>query len=275
MLTDGRTQADGVVDEVGELETRSEENAAIVSFYDQLAPWYHLLYPDWEASIVRQGAALAALLESCGISAGSKVFDVSCGIGTQTIGLAQLGYIVEASDLSPLMVMRTQSELSKRGLNASVLVGDMRDLSRIHLTSADAIVACDNAVTHCADDAEILATFRELYKGLRQGGVAVLSLRDFSAMERRNPDVHVFHPHQIGQRRYLAQQLWEWDGDRYDLRLYLTEEWPAGQCETRVLSCRVYAVSVRRVLALLASAGFSTVERRDGVLFQPVLLAIK
>jgi len=32
------------------------------SFYDALAPWYHLVYQDWEATIGRQGRALSALL---------------------------------------------------------------------------------------------------------------------------------------------------------------------------------------------------------------------
>ena len=33
-------------------------------FYDRLAPYYHLLYGDWETSVARQGAALARLLDS-------------------------------------------------------------------------------------------------------------------------------------------------------------------------------------------------------------------
>lgn len=33
-------------------------------FYDALASYYHLLFPHWEASMQRQGAALAALLQA-------------------------------------------------------------------------------------------------------------------------------------------------------------------------------------------------------------------
>jgi hypothetical protein len=36
----------------------------------------------------------------------------------------------------------------------------------------------------------------------------------------------------------MAVQLWEWDGDQYDLRMYLTSESPEGACETRVLRSR-------------------------------------
>ena len=31
-------------------------------FYDDLAPFYHLIYEDWEQAIALQGAALARLL---------------------------------------------------------------------------------------------------------------------------------------------------------------------------------------------------------------------
>jgi hypothetical protein len=74
-------------------------------------------------------------------------------------------------------------------------------------------------------------------------------------------------------KRFLAVQVWEWDGDHYDLGVYLTSESPEGACETQVLRTRYYAVTIDRLLALLAEAGFVGAERRDDVLFQPVLLA--
>lgn len=244
-----------------------------ITFYDELAPWYHLLYPDWESSIVRQGAALVSLLESHGVSTASRVYDVACGIGTQTIGLVAAGFKVVASDIAPAMVLRTQTELAERGLATPTFVGDMRRLSSIPPGSADAILACDNAVTHCENDPELLAMFKGFRNCLRPGGIVVLSLRDFAAMERRNPDVHAFHPHLMGGHRFVALQMWEWNGDSYDLRLYLTHESVDGSCDTRVLKSRVYAVTVRRLMSLLRAAGFAVVERRDGVLFQPVVVA--
>jgi hypothetical protein len=66
--------------------------------------------------------------------------------------------------------------------------------------------------------------------------------------------------------------VWEWDGDQYDLRVYLTSESPTGACETRVLTSRYYAVPFARLADLLVEAGFTDVQRRDGILFQPVLL---
>jgi len=58
------------------------------SFYDALAPYYHLIYPDWEASSKRQSEALAALLNEFGIRPGARLLDAAAGIGTQALGLA-------------------------------------------------------------------------------------------------------------------------------------------------------------------------------------------
>lgn len=85
--------------------------ADIASFYDELAPFYHLLYGDWEQAIRRQGTALATLLRDCGIGVDAPVHDAASGIGTQTLGLLQQGYRVSASDMSPGALERRDNVL--------------------------------------------------------------------------------------------------------------------------------------------------------------------
>src|SRR6266403_1302550 len=73
--------------------------------------------------------------------------------------------------------------------------------------------------------------------------------------------------------RLLAYQLWEWDGDCYDLHMYLTRDPDAGPCETRVFRSRYYAIGIARLLQLLAEAGFAQPRRLDDIYFQPLLTA--
>src|SRR5262245_10019472 len=70
------------------------------AFYDQLAPFYHLIYPDWEASMMQQAAAVDSIMQEFWGAETTTILDVACGIGTQALGLAQLGYQVTAADLS-------------------------------------------------------------------------------------------------------------------------------------------------------------------------------
>lgn len=243
------------------------------AFYDQLAPYYHLLYGDWESSVAKQGEALARLLREAGVVPGDQVLDAASGIGTQTFGLLERGYRVTASDISPGAIERFKVELSRRALLATAHVDDLRTLSRTSSESMAAVVACDNSIPHLLSDGELLQAFRSCYRCLRPGGIAIFSVRDYAAIERINPDVRPYGLRYEAGNRFLAVQVWEWDNDQYDLRIYLTSESPEGICETQVLRSRYYAVSIERLLSLLVEAGFVCAERRDDVLFQPVLLA--
>ena len=56
-------------------------------FYDALAPYYHLVYADWEASIARQGQALAATIRSAGGPHLRTVLDAACAQRVHREGL--------------------------------------------------------------------------------------------------------------------------------------------------------------------------------------------
>ena len=241
-------------------------------FYDQLAPYYHLLYGDWEHSIDKQGRALAELLQELGVTPGERILDAASGIGTQTLGLIKGGFKVTASDISPGAIDRLKLELSRRALTAEAHVDDLRTLSRAPSESISAVIACDNSIPPLLSDSEIFEAFQSCYRCLRPGGAAIFSVRDYAAIERVNPDVRPYGLRHESGSRFLAVQVWEWDHDQYDLRVYLTSEAPDGTCRTQVLRSRYYAVSIDRLLSLLVDAGFVGVERRDDVLFQPVLI---
>ena len=102
------------------------------AFYDRLAPDYHLLYPDWERAVARQGAALATVLRAHGVAPGDPVLDAACGIGTQTLGLIAQGFALSASDLSPGAVTRpsTRPILPLRCCVAATSLPHRRRLAR-------------------------------------------------------------------------------------------------------------------------------------------------
>ncbi|MBV9279172.1 MAG: methyltransferase domain-containing protein, partial [Chloroflexi bacterium] len=80
-------------------------------FYDELAASYHLIFADWRGgSMPRQGEALDRLIRAGLGPPPRSVLDCSCGIGTQSIGLALQGYRVRGTDLSPRAVERARRE---------------------------------------------------------------------------------------------------------------------------------------------------------------------
>jgi len=145
-------------------------------FYDSMADHYHLIFEDWDASMRRQGAAIAKLLpppEEVGL-----ILDVACGIGTQSLALAAIGYSVEGSDISAVEIARAQREAASRGLKCSFRVDDMRTLKTASAGRYGAIIAMDNALPHLDSDDDILATFAAMRSSLlpRCSSVFVITL---------------------------------------------------------------------------------------------------
>ena len=130
------------------------------ALYDALAPYYHLLFADWEESMARQGEALARLLPPPGHS--GLVLDCACGIGTQSLALAALGYEVEGSDLA-----RARTEAAKRGLSARFRRDDFRDLQWAAMGHYGAVLALDNSLPHFDSTAEIDAALSAMRDRLR------------------------------------------------------------------------------------------------------------
>ena len=97
---------------------------SVEQFYDDLASDYHQIYSDWDAAIDRQGCALDRLIQRELESIPAKLLDCSCGIGTQALGLAQLGYSVWASDLSSKAAARARIEAANRELEIHFAVAD-------------------------------------------------------------------------------------------------------------------------------------------------------
>ena len=243
-------------------------------FYDELAPYYHLLYPDWNASIRRQSHGLAEVLTEFGVLPGDELLDAAAGIGTQALGLAQLGYRVTASDLSSGAIARARDEANARGLYISFVVADLRHLSRVFDRRFRAVIACDNAVPHLLCDDDIRAAFVECRRLLDPGGVFLISVRDYASIERRSPDHRSYGSRAVDDRIYTAEQVWRWVGNEYDLTLRLTEQRGSDDVIVHEFRSRYYAVDLATLARLLVEAGFASVARRDEYFFQPLLVAV-
>ena len=245
--------------------------------YDGLAPFYHLLFPDWDTSMARQAAALDDIIHQTWGTEVRTVLDAACGIGTQALGLAARGYQITASDLSQAEVERARREASARGLAIDFAVADMREAFTAHgRQQFDLVIACDNSVPHLLTDDDLRRAFSQFHACLRTGGGCLLTVRDYEQEELGGVQVKpaVFRVDLDGVRR-LIFQVWESDGPHYDFTLYLIEDRGGPDAVTHVLRSRYYAVGTDRLSALMSEAGFADVARLDGVFYQPVLVGTK
>ncbi len=172
-------------------------------FYDHLTPFYHLIYPDWDASIRRQAAALDGIIKEFWGDSIKTVLDLACGIGTQALGLAQLGYVVIGSDLSGAEVEVAKRQAAARGLDLHLSVADMREAYLHHNKQFDLVIACDNAVPHLLTDAELLQAFQQFYLCTRPGDGCLISVRDYELEDRTGVQVKPYGLRIEGQTRYV------------------------------------------------------------------------
>jgi glycine/sarcosine N-methyltransferase len=248
----------------------------VLPFYDGMAAHYHLIFDDWEAAIRRQGAIIASLLPPAETDV--RILDCACGIGTQSLAVAKLGFQVDASDLSPGAVARARQEAMTRGLAVRAWVDDMRILEKAQLAHYGAVLCMDNALPHLDSDADIVMALRAMHARLRPGGILVLSLRDYGPLIREKPtsmQPSFFTDH--GARR-IVFQVWDWlDDRRYIVHLYISRQVGQGWEDHHFVGS-YRPVSTEEVAAMAISVGFTDVRvlpATEAGFYQPIITAIR
>jgi SAM-dependent methyltransferase len=245
-------------------------------FYDELVPYYHLIFEDWEASMEWQANSIAGIItQQWGRQVGN-ILDVSCGIGTQVIGLALKDFRVIASDISVKAIERAQKEAFARNLDIAFSVCDMRDAYQHHRKHFDVVMSCDNSVAHLLSDNDIHEALKAMHACTRPGRGCPLTIRDYDKEERGHGLLKPYGVRGDGKRRFVVFQVWDFDGDQYDLSMYFLEEnLDSGTTKTHVMRSRCYAISPNHLLELMRSAGFESVTRLDNEFYQPVLVGTR
>jgi glycine/sarcosine N-methyltransferase len=249
----------------------------IRGFYDELASNYHLMFEDWQATSARQAGVLAPILErECGAVKAVRILDCACGIGTQSIGLAELGFEVTASDVSPGAIERARVEASARGLCLPLYVADILQLSDVPVTGFDAVICMDNVLPHLSSDEQLAKAAAQVRSKLRDGGVFVASIRDYDRLIEERPLVQGPAFFSDAGRRRIVFQVWDWlDERRYTFHLYITRETDTGWEDHHGVS--VYRAVLREELSrILVGAGFGDVRwlmPDESGFYQPVVLA--
>ena len=242
-------------------------------FYDCMASLYHLIFADWDESIERQAEQLSGILRERWGPGSLSILDVSCGIGTQAIGLAQRGFIVTASDLSAGAIARANGEARRRGVTIDFSVCDMRTAHAHHGRQFDVLVSCDNSITHLLTDDDILLAVRQMYRCTRPGGGCLLTVRDYDREERGTGLVKPYGVREECGTRYVIFQVWDFKDQIYDMSMYfVSDDRTSEQPVTHVMRTRYNAVGTDHLLALMREAGFTSTERLDGRFYQPVLV---
>jgi SAM-dependent methyltransferase len=254
----------------------AKNDVSTVDFYDRMAPFYHLIFPHgFDVSIERHAKALDALIRERWGDGVKNLLDVSCGIGTQALGLARLGYQVTASDLSPQAIARARQEAAIRALSIDFSVADMRQAYAHHGRQFDLVLSADNALPHLLSDDEILRALGQFFRCCKPGGGCIITVRDYEQEDLTGRQVIPYGLRVEGGVRYLVFQTREFDGPIYHVAMYFVRDDGAAQCTTHVMRTQYYAIGARKLMALMQQAGFQGVQKLDDVYFQPAIVGTR
>jgi len=252
-------------------------SADTVHFYDGLAADYHLVYGDrWDEAVLRQGASLARVIRDARPDA-VTVLDCSCGIGTQTIGLALEGFRVTGTDVSPGSVARARVEARRWGVDVEFGVADFRDLRAID-GPFDLVLSADNALPHLLDDVDVLSALTAMRTRMGDGGLLIVTMRDYDQALLDRPATAV--PLVVaGPPRRVVVRLHDWDGPQsafYTVRLLICTEHDDGQWTTEHHRARYRAMTRVAFTSLVGRVEFDEAIWRSGEdvgYHQPVITA--
>ena len=248
----------------------------IQTFYDNMATQYDKLFLDWQATTQEQAEILDQLFSRSGFDRGARVLDCACGIGTQAIGLAALGYRVTGSDISEGELAEARQRAAEKGVAIDFHQADFCALEDTFSETFDIVMAMDNALPHMLSHESLEAAITSMVGRLAPGGLLVASIRDYDALLEEKPPYSppYIHPTEKGQR--VSFQTWDWSGDHYRLRQYIIDDGETLQVSK--FDCEYRATRREEMTTLLRKCGCREVNWLFGEetgFYQPIVVAKK
>lgn len=246
------------------------------TFYDSLASQYDKLFFDWQATTKEQAVLLDGLFRAEGFDTTAPVLDCACGIGTQAIGLAAMGYPVTASDISEGELAEAKVRAAQNGVTLNFTRADFCKLSDTFSEKFPVIICMDNALPHMLTREALEQAVSSIVGQLQEGGIFVASIRDYDALLQDKPPYSPPYIHKTDKGQRVSFQTWEWEGDNYRLVQYIIDD--EGMPSVSKFACQYRALRREELTELLLKSGCASVEWKfpaETGFYQPIVVAKK
>ena len=249
---------------------------SIQTFYDNLASQYDKLFLGWQSTTREQAIILNKLFQENGFDQSASILDCACGIGTQSIGLAALGYSVTASDISDGALTQARMKAANHHVKICFEHADFCALSETFPEPFDIVICMDNALPHMLSKSALEAAIKSITNQIVTGGIFVASIRDYDALLVEKPPYSPPYIHKTDRGQRISFQTWNWDDDRYKLTQYIIDDEDTLQISK--FDCEYRATNREELTNLLVVCGCSKVEWKfpdETGFYQPIVIATK
>ena len=194
------------------------------NFYDNMATQYDKLFQDWQSTTREQAVILDKMFFECGFNRDAQILDCACGIGTQAIGLASLGYQVTASDISDGELAEAKERAEKNAVQIRFEHADFCALSDTFQVQFDIVIAMDNALPHMLSSDALEKAISSIAAQTRPGGIIVASIRDYDSILAEKPSYSPPYIHKTEKGQRVSFQTWGWKDENYRLTQYIIDD---------------------------------------------------
>ena len=246
------------------------------TFYDSMAAQYDKLFQDWQATTREQAEILDRLFREYGYARTARVLDCACGIGTQSLGLAALGYEVTASDISEGELAEARQRAAKNGLQIRFARADFCALSDTFTEQFDIVIAMDNALPHMLTGQALSTAVKSIVGRLKADGIFVASIRDYDSLLANKPPYSPPYIHKTEKGQRVSFQTWDWQDENYRLTQYIIEDEETLRISKFV--CEYRATRREELTRLLRDKGCREVAWKypeETGFYQPIVVARK
>lgn len=186
--------------------------------------------------------------------------DCTCGIGTQSIGLARQGYQVTGTDISGKSVARAGAEAARFQVDVRFAVADLRTLDKTVTEHFDCVISCDNSLPALLTEKDVRSGLRQMYARLKPNGLSVISIRDYQQILKERKQFHPRQVHETPTGRTVVFDLWEYpEKDLVVFNVFYLKEGPDGWAvDTRKMVYR--AIYPEDLVDMLTETGFCDIE---------------
>ncbi len=248
----------------------------IQTFYDNLASQYDKLFLDWQTTTQEQAAILDKIFADNGFDKSARILDCACGIGTQAIGLASIGYNVTGSDISNGEIAEAKERAVKNNVSVRFEHADFCSLSDTFTEQFDIVIAMDNALPHMLTSNDLASAIKSIANQTKNGGIFVASIRDYDVLLKDKPPYSPPYIHKTEKGQRVSFQTWEWEGDNYRLIQYIVED--EDTLQVNKFECEYRATRREEMTQLLHEYGCREVKwlfPEETGFYQPIVVALK
>lgn len=245
----------------------------IQKFYNNMAPQYDKLFLDWQSATRQQALILEELFRGNGFDKSARILDCACGIGTQSIGIASLGYNVTASDISDGELAEARERAKKNDVKIRFENADFCALDKVFSEKYDIVIAMDNALPHMLTKDDLKKAIKSITNRIEDGGIFIASIRDYDEVIKNKPPYSPPYIHKTKKGQRVSFQTWDWDEDCYKLTQYIIED--EETIKTNKFECKYRAVLREEITELLSSEGCSVDWKfpEETGFYQPIVIA--